>query len=110
MKIPDFFPAAGAGATPEAGPTNSLREVPDLVLDDLPMHLEVQFHRKTMSLAEMSALASGSIIDLGIDLTDPVVLKVNDKAVGTGQLVRIGDMVGVQIERWTTLTEGAPEC
>lgn len=71
-----------------------------LPLDDLPMHLEVQFKRKTMTLAEISTLAAGVILDLGINLSEAVVLKINDEAMGTGHLVQIGDLVGVQINRW----------
>lgn len=71
-------------------------------IDDLPMHLEVLFRRKTMPLSAIAALRPGSFVELGIDLAGPVVLKLNEAVFGTGHLVRIGDQIGVQIEQWKT--------
>lgn len=73
---------------------------PENAIDDLPMHLEVLLRRKTMPLSEVANLRAGSFIELGIDLAEPVILKLNDAVFGTGQLVQIGDQIGVQIERW----------
>jgi flagellar motor switch/type III secretory pathway protein FliN len=53
-----------------------------------------------MPLSEVANLRAGSFIELGLDLAEPVILKLNDAVFGTGQLVRIGDQIGVQIERW----------
>jgi type III secretion system YscQ/HrcQ family protein len=82
--------------------TAAVPDDPEDTIDDLPMHLEVLFRRKTMPLSAIAALRPGSFVDLGIDLAGPVVLKLNESVFGTGQLVRIGDQIGVQIERWKT--------
>jgi type III secretion system YscQ/HrcQ family protein len=103
MDLTDRMP--GDRRTMTAPATRDLAAMP---LDDLPMHLEVQFRRKTMTLADIGALASGAILDLGIDLSEPVVLNVNGEPVGTGRLVRIGDLVGVQIDRWSAGPQDAP--
>lgn len=110
MEMPDTFtPARGTRPATPTAPA-APEEPANLPLDDLPMHLEVQFRRRTMTLAEVAALSSGAILDLGINLSDPVVVKVNDQPMGTGQLVRIGDLVGVQIDRWTAQAGHDPTC
>ncbi len=78
-------------------------------IDDLPMHLEVLLRRKTLPLSAIAALRPGSFVELGIDLAEPVILKLNDAVFGAGQLVRIGDQIGVQIERWKTGSRQGPE-
>jgi flagellar motor switch/type III secretory pathway protein FliN len=60
-----------------------------------------------MALSEISSIAPGAILDLGLDLSDPIVIRINEKAVGTGRLIQIGDRVGIQIERWTDETKRA---
>ncbi len=87
---------------PEAAPApEPSRETPRSQFLDLNMTVDFQFRRRTMTLAEIQSLAPGAILDLGLDLTDPIMIRVNDKPVGTGQLVQIGDWVGIQIDRWT---------
>ena len=82
--------------------TGAMPDEPENTIDDLPMNLEVLFRRKTLPLSAVAALRPGSFVELGIDLAGPVVLKLNDAVFGSGQLVRIGDQIGVQIERWNT--------
>jgi type III secretion system YscQ/HrcQ family protein len=69
-------------------------------LADLPVALELQFHRLSLPLAQFSTLAEGRFLDLGIDLSQPIQIKANDQTVGSGRLVQIGNRVGVRIERW----------
>ena len=69
-------------------------------LSTLPMHLDFQLCRKTLPLHQVSNLAPGTILELGIDLRDPVTIRVNEQPVGTGHLVRIGARVGIQIDVW----------
>jgi type III secretion system YscQ/HrcQ family protein len=66
----------------------------------LPMNLDFHLCRKTLPLLQVSNLAPGMILDLRLDLRDPVTIRVNEQAVGTGQLVQIGDSIGIQIDSW----------
>ena len=68
---------------------------------DLNMTVDFQFRRKTMTLSDIQGIAPGAILDLGLDLADPIVIRVNEKQLGIGRLVQIGDRVGVQVNRWT---------
>lgn len=64
----------------------------------LPVAFEVDTAR--VSLAELAALAPGSVIELDASLSEAVVrLVCNGQTVGTGQLVAIGKQLGVRIER-----------
>jgi type III secretion system YscQ/HrcQ family protein len=84
--------ARAAAATPAAEPP-----VP---MDDLPVALDIQFHRQLVPLGKLSGLGEGQFLDLGIDLGQPIRILANEHPAGTGRLVQIGDRIGVRIERW----------
>jgi type III secretion protein Q len=85
---------AGA-AEPRHAALSDLGAMADL---QLPVAFEVDTAR--VSLAELAALAPGSVIELDAALTEAVVrLVCNGQTVGTGQLVAIGKQLGVRIER-----------
>ena len=91
----------------EAGMEDQMPENHGQDFLDLPMNVDFQFHRKTMTLADVKELAPGAILDLGIELSDPVSIRVNERHVGKGQLIQIGERVGVQILRWNDETRAA---
>jgi len=85
---------AGA-AEPRHAALSDLGAMADL---QVPVAFEVDTAR--VSLAELAALAPGSVIELDASLTEAVVrLVCNGQTVGTGQLVAIGKQLGVRIER-----------
>lgn len=69
-------------------------------LSALPMHLDFQLCRKSLPLHQVSNLAPGTILELGIDLREPITIKVNDQPIGSGHMVKIGTRVGIQIAVW----------
>lgn len=95
MSDEDDLPLSPGGFDPEDAGLEDLGTVADL-----PVVLDLQFHRSLVPLAEFSRLTEGSFLDLGIDLGQPVRIRANDCTVGSGHLVQIGDRVGVRIERW----------
>lgn len=69
----------------------------DASLDDLQLQLVCQVGSSQLSLAELRELGEGSVLPLASREPDAVDLTVNGCRVGRGQLVRIGDGLGVRI-------------
>lgn len=69
----------------------------DATLDDVPLKLVCQVGSVELSLAQLRELGAGSLVQLSPQLHDGVDLMVNGRRVGQGQLVKIGDGLGVRL-------------
>lgn len=70
-----------------------------LNLEKLPLQVVVEVGRLKMTLEEVSSLSTGSLIEMGVNVDDGVDLVVNGKKIGKGDLVKIGDKLGVRITK-----------
>ncbi|MBP0581307.1 type III secretion system cytoplasmic ring protein SctQ [Labrys sp. LIt4] len=71
----------------------------DTGLEDLPVTVVFELARMTMPLREVSRLAAGSIVPLP-ELSEPAVdLVANGRRIGRGEIVKVGDGMGVRIVR-----------
>lgn len=68
-------------------------------LDTSALELVVSFEleRRLMSVQDISALSPGYTFAMGGDALSPVTVRVNGKAVGTGRLVDVQGVLGIQI-------------
>lgn len=71
-------------------------------LDDLPLNLVCQVGSLELSLAQLRELGAGSLLQLNTPGVDSVELMVNGRRVGQGQLVKIGDGLGVRLLSFAT--------
>ncbi|RRI00722.1 YscQ/HrcQ family type III secretion apparatus protein [Mesorhizobium tamadayense] len=79
---------------PPAGQT-----LEESTLDELPVALAFEIGRTAMPLGEVRQLAPGAVVALA-DVTDATVdIIANGKRVGRGEIVRIGESLGVRIVR-----------
>jgi type III secretion protein Q len=69
----------------------------DVSLDDLPIRLVCQIGSVELSLAQLREMGSGSLLQLNAGAQDGVDLMVNGRRVGRGELVTIGDSLGVRL-------------
>lgn len=74
----------------------------DATLDELPLTLVCQVGSVELSLAQLRELGAGSLLQLTPQLHDGVDLMVNGRRVGQGQLVKIGDGLGVRLLSFAT--------
>lgn len=72
-------------------------ETPSIALEELPIHLTVEAGRVRMTVEELMKLTPGNLIDLRVFPEQGVDLIVNGKKVGHGELIRMGEMLGVRI-------------
>ncbi len=69
-------------------------------LQDLPVLLQVILGEKQFTLSELQRFAEGTLINLERGETEPVRLAVNGKVLGSGELVRIEEHLGVRVLGW----------
>jgi flagellar motor switch protein FliN/FliY len=62
---------------------------------EVPVRVRVAV--RTMHLAEVITWTPGAIIDLEKDVTDDLEIVVNNKPIGLGSAVKIGENFGIQI-------------
>jgi type III secretion protein Q len=87
------------GATNQSAEEESV----DASLGDVQLNLVCQVGSVQLSLAELQQLGEGSVLALPEGGSDFVELLVNGRSVGRGELVRMGDGVGVRLTRFASL-------
>ena len=71
---------------------------PDLdVLLDIELPVTLRFGDTSLSLGEVTALTSGSLIEFNRALDDPVEVRVNGRVVAHGQVVTVQGNYGIKI-------------
>lgn len=78
-------------------PTGELLD--DAELDELAMKLVFEVGRFDMPLGELRSLGAGHVFELDRDPEQAVDIVVNGRRIGSGQLVRIGERLGVRVLR-----------
>jgi type III secretion protein Q len=71
----------------------------DASLDEMPVQIVIELGRLDLPLAEVEALAAGSVLPLGRRLEEGVEILANGRRIGRGTLVTIGDSLGVRVAR-----------
>ncbi|MFS2159594.1 type III secretion system cytoplasmic ring protein SctQ [Pseudomonas sp. Pseusp122] len=80
------------------GPETSL----EASLNELQLKLVCQVGSVEMTLAQLRELGAGSLLQLTPSMQDGVDLMINGRRVGQGQLVQIGDGLGVRLLSFAT--------
>lgn len=65
--------------------------------EDLPIHVTVEVGKVRMSVGSLLKLTPGNLLELNVSPEQGVDLVVNGKKIGRGELIRIGDILGVRI-------------
>jgi type III secretion protein Q len=73
--------------------------IEDGTLDELPVKLNFEIGRCEIALSELRTIGVGHVFELGRDPEQSVDIVVAGRRIGWGQLVRIGDRLGVRVLR-----------
>jgi type III secretion protein Q len=100
---PEGFRLSGAqvrtptqeSAMPPTSPETKERSTE--VMPPLPVEVEVELARVRLSVAELAQLRPGHVLGLRINASEPVVLRIGDRAVAQAELVDIEGEVGARI-------------
>jgi flagellar motor switch protein FliN/FliY len=71
-----------------------------IALDKVPVILVVEAGRLQMSAKELLDVQPGNMLELDMRPEQPVDLVINGARVGRGELVQVGEMVGVRVVQW----------
>lgn len=66
-------------------------------VSELPVHIHVELGRLQMSIQKLMELQPGNMLELNIRPEDGVDLVVNGRRIAKGELLRIGETLGVRI-------------
>lgn len=66
-------------------------------LDELPVEVVVEVGRLKVSAKELMSLRPGNILETSISIESPVYLVANGKPVGKGELMKLGQVLGVRV-------------
>ncbi len=75
----------------------TMRPKDDANLPTLPVEVEIELTRVRISVAELATLRPGAVLSLRIGVTEPVTLRVGDRAVARAELVDIEGEIGARI-------------
>jgi type III secretion protein Q len=68
-------------------------------LGDLEIQLTFELGRQTVELEQLRTIAPGYVFPLGRSPNDPVEIVANGRRIGRGEIVRVGDGLGVRLIR-----------
>jgi type III secretion protein Q len=68
-------------------------------LGDLEIQLTFELGRQTVELDQLRTIAPGYVFPLGRSPNDPVDIVANGRRIGRGEIVRVGDGLGVRLIR-----------
>lgn len=77
-------------------------DAPFGTVKDVPVHLVFELGRLSINVNELETLAQGYVFDLGKPLSQSVDILSGGRRIGTGELVRIADSIGVRVTRIAT--------
>ncbi|MEM1303889.1 MAG: FliM/FliN family flagellar motor switch protein [Planctomycetota bacterium] len=84
----DDPPADAAGGPPEPQP---------VTVGELEVPVTMSLGEVTTSIGVLQSMQAGYVFELGRPLGEAVELSVNGVGVGVGELVRVGDRIGVRV-------------
>ena len=90
-------PLTAAEAKSTVGVSTALSKEP-INIQQLPLTVIVELAELSMSVDKLASLQPGNLLDLDMRPESGVMLVVNGKVFGQGELVLIGDNVGVRIK------------
>jgi type III secretion protein Q len=82
------------------GPDDRLTAEPGSIRD-VPVKLVFELGRVEMTLGEIELLGEGYVFDLGRPASNVVDIVAGGRSIGSGELVKIGESVGVRVTRLT---------
>ena len=72
---------------------------------NLQVPIIVRLAEKAMPMGEVVKLAPGAIIEFSKTVSEPLELMINNKCIGTGQTVKVGEKFGLRIMNLSTISQ-----
>lgn len=101
---PELDPLFASVQSDEARPS----ETPGAAIESLPVAVSLVLGKRTMTVGEIGGLQAGMTIPLE-EVSPYVTLMAGDVVLGRGELVRVGETLGVEISNMTLPPGNAPD-
>ncbi len=89
-------------ATPAEDASDASATDPDALARQLPVDVAFEIGRSELRVGELSALQPGYVFPLAGPLEGAnVTIRANGQAVGQGEVVAVGDTLGVRLLWWS---------
>ena len=94
------------GQDAEQQPEQSIEEAADQsdesninqdVIRAIPITLSVEVGTTTLKLKDLMRLSQGSVLELDRGVGEPMMVKINDQVIAKGEVVAVGDKLGVSV-------------
>ncbi|MEJ0017894.1 MAG: type III secretion system cytoplasmic ring protein SctQ [Acetobacteraceae bacterium] len=99
--FPGFRTRIAGGRASLESPVDAAMDTPSpppaASIDEVPLVIECDVGRISLTIARLRELSPGQVLDLGFDATSRVTLRLNGQPIATGELVRIAERTGVRI-------------
>jgi len=69
------------------------------IIQDIDLELRVEFGNKKMTVKDVLSINEGTIIELDKNANEPVIIYVNNKAFGEGEVISIVESYGVRLTK-----------
>lgn len=74
---------------------------------DVPVTLQVQLGEATLTIGDILKCGKGSIIPLNQKVGDPFLIQLQNKALAQGEIVEVGEHLGIKITQVIKNTNSA---
>jgi type III secretion system YscQ/HrcQ family protein len=99
METDNFNEPLGEGMDEEAVSVEEAPEAPMLSPKKVPISLTVEVAKLKMNLDKLLKLKPGNVLELGVQVEQGVNLVAGGKCIGKGELLQVGDVIGVKITK-----------
>ncbi len=100
LEADEALPSEDATASTESGTSNTLKTnsaAPKFIADEMMLDIIVEVGRLEMSIQKLTDLQPGNVLEIDVRPENGVDLVVNGKRIGKGELLKIGEVLGVRI-------------
>ena len=84
-------------ATEKAGDQSGESNINQDVIRAIPITLSVEVGSTTLKLRDLMRLSQGSVLELDRGVGEPMEVKINATVIAKGEIVSVGDKLGVSV-------------
>nr|WP_246413182.1 type III secretion system cytoplasmic ring protein SctQ [Methylobacterium brachythecii] len=88
-----------AGMVQDTAPDGATAVGSEAGIDAIDVTMRFELGRQSVAIGELKTIGEGHVFDLGLDPADPIEVSVNGAAIGRGEIITIGERLGVRLVR-----------
>ena len=85
------------GAAAQSGEQSGESNINQDVIRAIPITLSIEVGTTTLKLRDLMRLSQGSVLELDRGVGEPMEVKINDTVIAKGEIVSVGDKLGISV-------------